>query len=92
MFKKSEIDNVVNEIRSNKNQDLSACIMYDVSDYTIWVDFVMQNESRRYHSNTIHKMIWDEYYDYISNFKKINTEDLVKFFEGYLELPVDANN
>ena len=92
MFKKSEIDNVVNEIRSNKNQDLSACIMYDVSDYTIWVDFVMQNESRRYHSNSIYKMIWDEYYDYISNFKKVNTEDLVKFFEGYLELPVYANN
>ena len=92
MFKKSEIDNVVNEIRSNKNQDLSACIMYDVSDYTIQVDFVMQNESRRYHSNSIHKMIQDEYYDYISNFKKVNAEDLVKFFEGYLELPVDANS
>lgn len=91
MFKKSEIENVVKEIRSNKNQDLSACIMYDISDYTIWVDFVMQNESRRYHSNTIRKMIWDEYYDYISNFKKVNTEDLVKFFEGYLKLPVDAN-
>lgn len=92
MFKMSEIDNVVNEIRSNKNQDLSACIMYDISDYTIWVDFVTQNESIRYHSNTIRKMIWDEYYDYISNFKKVNTEDLVKFFEGYLKLPVDANN
>lgn len=92
MFKKSEIENVVKEIRSNKNQDLSACIMYDTSDYTIWVDFVMQNESRRYHSNTIHKMIWDEYYDYISNFKKVNTEDLIKFFEECLKLPVDANS
>lgn len=89
MFKMSEIKKVVDEIHSNKNEDLSAAIFYDTSDYTIWVDFLMQGESKIYHSDTIDKIVWDEYYYYTSNLKKINSDDLANFIEGYLNLPVD---
>lgn len=89
MFKMSEIKDAVNEIHSNKNPDLSAAIFYDTSDSTIWVDFLMQGESKRYHSKTIKKIILDEYFHFTSGFKKINSDDLAKFLEEYLELSVD---
>lgn len=87
-FSKSAIAKVVEEINSNKNDDLSAHIMYDTSDCEIWVDFLMSGESKIYESRSIHEIEWNDF-DYTTieitgQYVKINAEALEYYFVNRL--------
>lgn len=87
-FSKEKLAKVVEEIKSNKNKDLSAHIMYDTADGEVWVDFLMSGEFKRYESETIHEIEWDDF-DYTTieitgPYVKINVKAIEYYFTNRL--------
>lgn len=87
-FSKEKLAKVVEEIKSNKNKDLSAHIMYDTEDGEVWVDFLMSGESKKYKSKTIHEIEWDDFdcttIEITGPYVKINVKAIEYYFTNRL--------
>lgn len=87
-FSKEKISEVADEVKNNKNEEISAHIMYDTEDGDIWVDFLGSGEYKEYHSETIHEIEWAdfEYYtiEITGPFVKVNAKALEHYFVNRL--------
>lgn len=83
-FSKEKISEVADEVNNNKNEEISAHIMYDTEDGDIWVDFLGSGEYKEYHSDTIHEIEWADFeyhtIEITGPFVKINAKALERYF------------